>query len=46
MDIDICITKAVYFTLKEYGIERLTRWTLSTVRCRMRRARSRYAFHV
>jgi len=46
MNVDICITRAIYFTLKQYGIERLTRWTLSTARRRMRLARSRSAFHV
>jgi hypothetical protein len=46
MNIDICISRAIYFSLKQYGIERVTRWTLSTARMRMRRARSGQAFHV
>jgi hypothetical protein len=46
MNIDICITRAICCTLKEYGIERLGRWTLSVARRRMRLARSRHAFHV
>ena len=46
MNVDICITRAICFTLKEYGIERLARWTLSVARRRMRLARSRRACHV
>jgi len=46
MNIDICISRAIYRGLKGYGIERLTRWTLSTARRRMMLARSRPAFHV
>jgi hypothetical protein len=46
MNIDICISRAIYHALKGYGIERVTRWTLSTARRRMRLARSRGVFHV
>jgi hypothetical protein len=46
MNIDICITRAICCTLKEYGRERLARWTLGIARRRMRMARSRHAFHV
>ena len=46
MNIDICISRAIYRGLKEYGLERLTRWTLTTARRRMRLARMRQAFHV
>lgn len=43
MDIRICISRAIYCSLKQYGIERLTAWTLRTARRRMRLARSRPA---
>jgi hypothetical protein len=46
MNMDICITRAIYCSLKEYGTERIARWTLSMARRRMRLARSRPAFHV
>jgi hypothetical protein len=46
MNVDICITRAMYCTLKEYGRERLARWTLRIARRQMRLARSRTAFHV
>jgi hypothetical protein len=46
MNIDICISRTLYRTLKGYGAERLTRWALSTARRRMRLARSRQIFHV
>jgi hypothetical protein len=47
MNIDICISRTVYRTLKGYGIERLTRWTLRMARRRMRLARARHeTFHV
>lgn len=45
MNIDICISRAIYHTLKEYGIERMTRWTLRMARRRMRLARSRKEIH-
>ena len=47
MNIDICISRTVYRTLKKYGIERMTRWTLRMARRRMRLARTRHEiFHV
>jgi hypothetical protein len=46
MNVDICITRAIYCTLKEYGRERVAHWTLRVARRRMRVARSRPAFHV
>ena len=48
MNIDICISRAIYRSLKDYGIERVTRWTLSMARRRLRIARSarKHAFHV
>lgn len=46
MDIDICITRAVYCTLKEYGVKRLTRWAVSMARRRMRLARAGRVLHV
>jgi hypothetical protein len=47
MNIDICISRAIYRTLKGYGIERMTRWTLRMARGRMRLARTRHpTFHV
>jgi hypothetical protein len=46
MNIDICISRTLYRTLKGYGAERLTRWTLRMARRRMRVARSRSEFHV
>jgi hypothetical protein len=46
MNIDICIPRAICFTLKEYGLERVARWTLRIARTRMRMARSRHPFHV
>ena len=46
MNVDICITRAIYSTLKEDGLERLSRWTLRIARRQMRLARSRTVFHV
>lgn len=46
MNIDICISRAIYRGLKGYGIARMTRWTLRVARRRMRLARSRPALHV
>jgi hypothetical protein len=47
MNIDICISRAIYRSLKGYGIERLTRWTLRMARRRMRLARTGHeTFHV
>ena len=43
MDIRICISRAIYSTLKQYGIERIRGWTLRTARTRMRHARSHRA---
>jgi len=31
MNIDICISRAIYRTLKGYGVERMTRWTLMRI---------------
>jgi len=47
VNIDICISRTLYRTLKGYGIERMTRWTLRMARRRMRLARTRHeTFHV
>jgi hypothetical protein len=46
MNIDICISRAIYRSLKQYGIERVTGWTLRTARRRMRLVRSRQALRV
>jgi len=46
MNIDICISRTLYRSLKGYGIERLTRWMLRMARRRMRVARLRTEFHV
>jgi hypothetical protein len=46
VNIDICISRAIYTSLKRYGIERITGWTLRTARRRMRLVRSRRALHV
>ena len=43
MDMRICISRAIYSTLKQHGIERIRGWTLRTARNRMRLARSRRA---
>ena len=45
MNIDICISRAIYSSLRQYGIERITGWTLKTARRRMRLVRSRRARH-
>jgi hypothetical protein len=46
MNIDICISRAIYSGLRQYGIERITDWTLRTARRRMRLVRSRRALRV
>ena len=47
MNIDICISRTLYRTLKGYGAERLTRWTLRMARRRLRLARIRHeSLHV
>jgi len=46
MNIDICISRAIYSSLKQYGIERVAGWTVRTARRRMRLVRSRRALRV
>jgi hypothetical protein len=46
MNIDICITRTISLSLKQYGMERLARWTWSIARRRMRLVRSGRVLHV